>query len=110
MNRHAIIEKCRKLAEDAIYEANQNDACEASASFSTPNGSFELWCVARGEPWEVFIDNSTAHPLPRLHKEILAVMPPFEQVEEEDDEENYTNLDPAFSSWDDVRGMSFVAY
>lgn len=111
--KHALLEKCKQMAMDAVYDANLYDEVKAYAYFNTHDGSIELICE-RGEQWEIRIDNSTAHPLPRLHKEIMSVMPPFEQVEEEeedeDEEENSSGLDPAFSSWDDVRSMSFVAY
>lgn len=95
LRQHQIIatlcEKARQAIDNA-YRTIEYDGDgyeygeEIIITHATPCGEFELVCEIN-EGWQVYIDNTTAHHLPRLHDALREALPPyefnFEQAREE---------------------------
>lgn len=84
-NEHGIIATLCKKAKEAINEAyrtiefdceDYENGEEIIITHQTPCGVIELYCEVN-EDWQVCIDNTTAHALPRLHEEILKALPSY---------------------------------
>lgn len=95
LRQHQIIATLCEKAQQAINEAyhtieydcdGYENGDEIIITHETPCGVIELYCEIN-EPWEVYIDNTTAHKLPNLHEALREALPPyefdFEQAREE---------------------------
>ena len=92
------IENEIKQALDSVeYDWAYEHADDIYVTIQYPCGTIELVCEINDE-WCVYIDNSTAHTLPRLHEEIKKALPAYEY----DFDEARAELRREAAAWNDT--------